>query len=523
MTDKKNADTHTFDRRQFLGSAIGVAGAAAALSAGGLMPESAQAQPPGFGGGQPQSGPRLFRAEIDVHDCEVTGRIPDDLNGAFYRVGPDPQYPLPPRNIPFDGEGHVSMFRIKNGRADYKTRFARNERWTAQDKAGERLFNMYRNPAMDDPRAAGLSRSTANTHIINHKNYILALKEDSPPTALDLLTLETKVASYTFNDTLPSQTFTAHPKIDSRTGNMVAFGYEATGFGSDEVSLFEYTPQGELVWNALVKVPYVGMLHDFAVTANYIVLYVIPFGIDYQQMQEGGVHWSWDNTLPTYFGAVRRDGDGSDMRWFRGPTKSSTHVMGTFEDRGRIFVDVEMSDSNPFPFFPNKDGSRWDPVKGTSYMTRLSVNLNDKNVNGYEIERLYDYTGALPRQDDRYNTENYRYGFLGTRDKDAADPRQANAGYIRMDNATRSTVFWDAGPGTSLAECVFCPKRDDAREGEGYLIGVANRQNEGGRGDLVILDAEHLADGPVAVVHLPMRAVGQVHGLWVPESQMPTA
>ena len=42
---------------------------------------------------------------------------------------------------------------------------------------------MYRNPYMDDPRVKGLSRSTANTHVINHKGLILALKEDSPPVA----------------------------------------------------------------------------------------------------------------------------------------------------------------------------------------------------------------------------------------------------------------------------------------------------------------------------------------------------
>ena len=247
MTDKKNSDKHTFNRRQVLGGAIGLAGAAAGA---GLI-SNAQAQPPGGpggpGAGAPQ-GPSLFRLEADVSDCQVTGRIPDDLNGAFYRVGPDAQYPMRAGNIPFDGEGHVGMFRIKDGRVDYRTRFVKNDRWTAQNEAGRILFPMYRNPYMDDPSVAGLSRSTANTHIINHKNYLLALKEDSPPAAMDLLTLETVIPNYTFDGTLPSQTFTAHPKVDSRTGNMVAFGYEATGFGSDDVSLFEYTPQGELVY-----------------------------------------------------------------------------------------------------------------------------------------------------------------------------------------------------------------------------------------------------------------------------------
>ena len=52
-------------------------------------------------------------------------------------------------------------------------------------------------------------------------------------------------------------------------------------------------------------------------------------------------------------------------------------------------------------------------------------------------------------------------------------------------------------------------------------MGVAVRNSEGGRADLVILDAEHLADGPVAVVHLPIRVFGQIHGWWVPEAQLP--
>src|SRR5690606_39093537 len=243
---------------------------------------------------------------------------PDDLSGAFYRVGPAPQSPLRAGNIPFDGEGHVSMFRIKNGRVDYKTRFVKNERWLAQDRAGKALFPMYRNPSQDDPSVQGLSRSTANTHIINHKGYLLALKEDSPPSAMDLLTLETVDPVYTFDGQLNSQTFTAHPKVDSRSNNIVAFGYEATGFGSDDARFFEITPQGEKVWEATVKVPYVGLLHDFAVTENHIILYVIPMAIDHEQMARGGIHWSWDGSRKTYFGALRRGGDGSDVRWFEG-------------------------------------------------------------------------------------------------------------------------------------------------------------------------------------------------------------
>lgn len=523
MTDHNDK----LDRRALLGGALG---AAAGVGIAALLPDRAQAQPPA---GMPgisneelrpsmQRPTSLFRLEADVRDCEVEGTIPSDLNGAFYRVGPDAQYPLAPGNIPFDGEGHVSMFRIRDGRVDYRSRFVRNERYLAQDKARRILFPMYRNPSLDDPSVRGLSRSTANTHIINHRNMLLALKEDSPPDALDLLTLETIAPKYTFEGQLPSQTFTAHPKIDSETGNMVAFGYESDGHGSDVVSMFEITPQGKVIWNAKIQVPYVGMLHDFAVTQNHIIFYVIPLAFDEAQMSRGGIHWSWDGSKPTFFGIVRRGGDGKDLRWFEGPTRSATHVMGAFDDGNRVYVDVEMSMANPFPFMPQRDGSRWDPVAGSSHITRLSVDTSRRRVSGYEMEQMYPHVGALPRQDDRYNTMPYRYGFLPCPDPAAADPRQAGACYARFDHQTRRATLFNAGTTTSLAECCFAPKNANAGEGVGYLMGVATRQDQNGRGDLVILDAEHLDDGPIATVKLPMRAVGQIHGWWVPEAQLPT-
>ncbi len=526
MTDPRGK----LDRRSFMGGALGTAaGVGAALLTG-----AAQAQPP-----QPAERPpgvppdeelrpsmrrpaTLYRLEADVRDCEVDGEIPADLNGAFYRVGPDAQYPLRAGNIPFDGEGHVSMFRIKNGRVDYRSRYVRNDRYLAQDKAGRILFPMYRNPYMDDPSVAGLSRSTANTHIINHRNLLLALKEDSPPAALDLLTLETVAPNYTFDGQLPSKTFTAHPKLDSETGNMVAFGYEATGLGADDVSVFEFTPGGRLVWNTMIKVPYVGMLHDFAVTERHIVFYVIPMVFDDEQMRNGGIHWAWDDSKPTYFGVLRRFGDGSDVQWFEGPTRSATHVMGAFDDGNRIFVDVEMSQSNPFPFMPMKGGAAWNPQTGSSRITRLSADLSGPTPRGYEIETMYpDHIGALPRQDDRYNTMPYRFGFLGCPEPNATG--RPGACYARFDHQTRRSTLFNAGPDTSLAECCFAPKSADAPEGQGYLMGLATRNDENGRADLVILDAERLEDGPVATVKLPMRAVGQVHGWWVPEEQLPAA
>ncbi|MGH8229765.1 MAG: carotenoid oxygenase family protein [Steroidobacteraceae bacterium] len=461
-----------------------------------------------------------LRAEVDVRDCTVEGRVPADLSGGFYAVGPDPQYPLAPGNIAFDGEGHARVFRIRNGRVDYRSRFVRTERYVAQDRAGRSLMPMYRNPSMDDPSVQGLSRSTANTHVILHKNKILALKEDSPPSALDLNTLETLDPVYTFDGQLPrDQPFTAHPKLCSTTGNLVAFGYEARGLGSPAIAVFELDREGRKVWSAEVTAPYAGMVHDFAVTENHIAFFLIPMTVDHEQMRRGGIHFSWDPHGKSYLGILRRGGDGKDLRWIEGPARGGSHTLGAFEDHGTLYFDRELTPGNPYPVIPNRDGSPHDPSAGTSYLHRITAKL-DGRASAYGMERLYPLIAPLPRQDDRYNTVPYRYGFMGC--PDPQDPvRWKAACYARIDHRTGTFALWKAPPTVSLGEPVFAPKSARSRESEGYLLGVAWHLDQKLRADLLIFDAEHVAEGPLATVLLPVQASPQIHGWWVREDQYP--
>lgn len=95
------------------------------------------------------------------------------------------------------------------------------------------------------------------------------MKEDAPPFAMDPITLET-IGLCDFNGQLPSLTFTAHPKLDPITKELVCFGYEAKGDGTPDVCYYNIGADGiftEVVW--LVS-PVVGMIHDFAVTENWV-------------------------------------------------------------------------------------------------------------------------------------------------------------------------------------------------------------------------------------------------------------
>jgi carotenoid cleavage dioxygenase-like enzyme len=465
-----------------------------------------------------------FRGEVDLRDCEVEGEVPAAINGAFYRVGPDFQYPPKfANNIPFDGEGNVAMFRIADGHVDLKTRYVRTQRFKAQAAARKALFGMYRNPYTDDAAVKGLSRGTANTHIVFHAGKLLALKEDSPPVIMDPVSLATLDDYHTFGGKLKSQTFTAHPKFDPETGEMIAYGYEARGEATDDVAVYAIDRSGQVTWEAWLKVPYVGMLHDFAVTQTHIAFLVIPMATDVEQMKRGGVHFAWNPHLPTWLGVMRRGGDGKDLRWFKGPERCATHVMGAFSDGERIFIDMDMGLKNQFPFFPNTDGSAWDRRAAEGHVTRLSVDLSKKHIESYDMEILFPREiGILPRQDDRFHTLPYRYGFMPTIDvSKPVDERLANAPtrpvncYTKFDVQTRRTATFFVGDACSLQECCFVPRSASAPEGDGYLIGLANVLLEG-RSNLVVVDTQHMEDGAVATVKLPFRLNMGIHGWWVP-------
>jgi len=517
MTKKEIKDKEAataLDRRQFL--SLTTAASAGTLLSGATASAIAADAPPSMAPASRQN--RYPRLESRVYDCEIEGKIPSAVEGTFYRVGPDYQYAPKPNNIPFDGDGHASMFRIAGGRVDYQDRFVQTQRFKAQNDAQRGLFGVYRNPYSRDPSAAKLSGGTANTHIMFHHGKLMSLKEDSPPVVVNPDTLETVDDYYTFNGQLQSKTFTAHPKIDAATGEMIAFGYEAKGLGTDDVNVLSIDRSGKINWQAWIKVPYVGMLHDFAITDKHVVFYVIPMALAMERMKQGEVHWAWDSSLPTYFGVMRRGGDGKDLKWFKGPERCATHVMSAFSDGNRVYVDVPMSKRNQFAFFPHFH-EKFDPVLAQTRMTRMSVDLSRKSARDYQMEELYPHVGELPRIDERYLGQTYKTGFLMVADPDKprheklAGRRLSNC-YVRMDHDTRKTSTFFVGTDASLSECVFVPRSDSAPEGDGYIMGVATRLLEGDRTDLVIVDTAQMEAGAVATVKLPMRAPGQIHGWW---------
>ncbi|MDB5576389.1 MAG: lignostilbene alpha-beta-dioxygenase [Bradyrhizobium sp.] len=458
------------------------------------------------------------RMEAEVLDCEVEGSIPDGIAGSFYRVQPDPQFPpLLGDDIAFNGDGQVSMFRFEGGRVDFRHRWVRTDKFVLEQAAGRALFGAYRNPLSDDPQVHGRYRGTANTNIVPHGGKLYALKEDSPPVLLDPATIET--IGYTdFAGKLGGQTFTAHPKLDPVTGQMIAFGYAAKGMCTRDMVYYEISPDGELTRETWFELPYYCMMHDFGVTRDYAVFHVVPIVGSVERLERGMPHFGFDTTKEIWLGVLPRNGEARDIRWFTAPNCFASHVMNAFNDGRKIYFDTPVARNNMFPFFPDVHGAPFDPRGGEAHLTRWTIDL-DRSDNGFSgVEQLSKLSGEFPRIDDRYAMQPYRHGYMLVQDASKPASTRSISGLSmntlsHRDHATGREKCWFVGADSGLQEPCFIPAHADAPEGEGWLVSVALRYDEM-RSDLLLFDAQRVDEGPVATVKLPMRLRFGLHGNW---------
>lgn len=468
------------------------------------------------------------RIEADIADLVHTGEIPRELNGAFYRVQPDPQFP--PRlgdDIAFNGDGMITRFHFHDGQCDFRQRWAKTDKWKLENEAGKALFGAYRNPLTDDESVKGQIRSTANTNAFIFAGKLWAMKEDSPALVMDPATMET-FGFEKFGGKMTGETFTAHPKIDPKTGNMIAIGYAASGLCTDDVTYMEISSSGELLREVWFKVPYYCMMHDFGVTEDYLVLHIVPSIGSWERLEQGKPHFGFDTTMPVYLGVIpRRDAvQAEDIRWFKRGNCFASHVMNAWQEGTKIHFDIPEAKNNMFPFFPDVHGAPFNGMEAMSYLTRWTVDLASNSDDFESVTRLTETAGEFPRIDDRFTGLPYRYGWMLEMDyKRPVELKGGSAGGLLMnclcliDHQTGAEQHWWCGPVSSLQEPCFIPRSADAPEGDGWIVQVCNRLEEH-RSDLLLFDALDIAKGPIATIQVPIRLRFGLHGNFAPADQI---
>jgi carotenoid cleavage dioxygenase-like enzyme len=462
------------------------------------------------------------RIECDIYDLVVEGELPAEINGAWYRSVPDPQYaPMLGDDTFLSGDGMVTLLNFEDGHVDMKMRYVQTERFLNERKARRSLYGLYRNPYTDDESVQGKpGRSVSNTTPLLHGGHLLALKEDGRPTELHPQTLET-VGEYDFGGELRSQTVTAHPRIDPDTGELFFYGYEAGGMATRDVAFCVADASGKLTREEWFQAPHVSMMHDFLVTKSHVLFPVVSTTADLDRIKGGGAHWVFEPGRNSYMGIMPRDGSVDQMRWFTtSKGLSAFHFMNAYSEGDRIHIDFGKSSMNPFPFIQKASGINVPPWEATGAYVRWSFDMSSPD-DAYE-ERVISIGGDMPRIADKDAMKDYEIGYYQTYDPTAGPPLlvgPVGAGFntiLRLHVKTGELNRLPMPVGATVQEHIHIPSRKPGHEG--YLAFVVDL-HERWLSEIWVVEAGHLEAGPIARVQVPFRLRCQVHGSWAATPQ----
>lgn len=448
------------------------------------------------------------RFEADAPDLIIHGELPQDLAGVFVRNGPEPLHP--PREGDyhwFDGDGMIYAFQIEDGRVSMRNRWVRTEKFELEKAAGKRLFGVFGNPMTADPSVQGKRYNTANTNVIIHGGKLLALMEGAPAVELDPRSLDT-LGEHDYGGTITT-TFSAHPKVDHFTGELINIGASINGpMGEPEIRYDVIGPDGSVRKAERIKVPHHALIHTFFVTQNWVVFPIIPIDSDLSRYMSGGPMTAWVDGRPTKLAIMPRNGTADDVRWFEYDPRHMFHECNVWEDeQGRIVADVAAA--NGTALFPNQDGVRRTHAETLQSLRRWTIDPKADTA-WIKEETLNERDIQFPRPDDRLMTRASRqaFGNINLHSRDGrADGMDA---VLRFDTESGAEDIYHFGDGASAGELIFAPRLGGTDEADGYAMTLVHRANAPGS-ELAVFDAKNIAAGPLCTVEIPFRVPSGFH------------
>lgn len=444
--------------------------------------------------------------EVTADRLPVLGEIPRELAGMFVRNGPNPQFPPLGNYHWFDGDGMLHGVRIVDGVASYRNRWVRTAGWQEERAAGRALWGGLSDPPNLNKVLSGKPpfKNAANTALVWHDGRLLCLWEGGEPYHVRLPELET-VGPYDFAGRL-KHPFTAHPKLDPVTGEMLCFGYSAlTPF----VQYSVVNAAGELVSTEGVRLPRPVMMHDFAVTERHTLFLDLPATFNLARVGRGEPILKFEPDFGARIGVLPRHGAGSEIRWFDVATCFVFHTLNAWDDGDDVVLLACRMDTYPdlLGTGPPPSDLAGEPRPPLTRLHRWRLNLATGAVGEEPLDEVFC---EFPRVNDARLGRATRFGF-------AMDIEQGGLVKFDLERGTHERTPY--GPGRQGGEGVFVPRPGAMREDDGWLLNYVYDAAEG-KSELVILEAGDFTGRPVARVKLPARVPYGFHGTWVDEGQL---
>lgn len=450
--------------------------------------------------------------EISAAELTIIGELPQQLAGTFLRNGPNPQFQPPGIYHWFDGDGMIHAVSIRDGRASYRNRYVRTQGFELEQRLGKAIWPGLLNlPRFDAPYGL-MMKNPANTACVWHNGQLLALWEAGAPHRIQLPDLET-VGIETFNNKLAS-TFTAHPKIDPVTGEMMFYGFAPIAPPYLEYSVV--SAAGELLRTVPIDLPAPVMMHDFAITENYTIFLDMPLLFKPMQSITGQLPIKFDPQRNSRIGVLPRHGDNRTIRWFEIPSCMVIHTANAFEVGDEIVLIACRRDYCDL-LIPLYDDSG-EILNFDSETLKLFCWRINLLTGAVKSEVLDHVPSEFPEINPQFLGRKTRYIYT-SRVAPYMKPKPVFDGLIKYDLETGRSQTHEFGRGRFGGDSAFAARPGARTEDEGWLLTMVwdavAKQSE-----LLVIDAQNFSADPVARILMPQRVPYGFHATWISEVMM---
>ncbi|MBD0865808.1 MAG: carotenoid oxygenase family protein [Rhodobacteraceae bacterium] len=436
----------------------------------------------------------------------VEGTLPPDLQGTFFRNGPA-QHEVGAMRYHhwFDGDGMIHAYRFDGQSVTHRARMIETEKYCREQEAGRALITGFGTvvPGSEGLAASADSQNVANINVLQHNGELLALWEGGSAYQLDPETLET-LGLKTWNAQTAGAPFSAHPRIDT-DGTLWNFGYAAP-FGA--IILYRIAADGRVLDTGVIPAPETPMVHDFVITARYLVLILAPFR--FEQAREGAFidkfAWRGDEVGRAL---VIDKNNLSAMQEIETPPMWIFHYANAHEDAaGRIIMQAPVYDTPSVMTEAFREVMRGNEIK--SAPPRFMLLTLDPAKGRFDAQEINGLANSeFPRIDQSMQGQRHRYSYAVQSSRG-----YAGRGFDRVnliDHETGQVQGFQYSASEMAEEHLFVRRPGATKEGDGWLLGTSLDVAKG-HSMLNVFRADAPMDGPIARMPLPYALPLGLHG-----------